>query len=132
MSVGLMLVTHAGVGNALLRSAVEVLGCCPLAAETLDAPNGCDPDAVLDRALELGKTLDTGDGLLVLSDLFGSTPSNIACRLQQFHEARIIAGLNLPMLIRVLNYPSLHLDELAHKAQSGGRDGVLQCTTRID
>ncbi len=132
MSVGVLLVTHGHVGEALLESAIEILGCCPLQTRTLQAPNDCNPDQILDRSLALAKELDQGEGLLVLTDLYGSTPSNIACRLQGFHEARVIAGVNLPMLVRILNYPSLHLEELTHKAISGGRDGVLLCKTRIE
>ncbi len=132
MTVGLLIITHGQIGPALLQSATEVLGCCPLASRTLEAHNDCNPDDILQQALDAASTLDTGDGLLVLTDLFGSTPSNISCRLQQFHRASVIAGINLPMLVRVLNYPSLHLEELTHKAISGGRDGVLLCKTRID
>jgi len=58
-----------------------------------------------------------------VTDLYGSTPSNIACRLQDLSNVRVVSGL-----IRVLNYPDLDLDELAHKALTGGRDGVLTCT----
>ena len=132
MSVGLLLITHGQLGPALLKSATEILGCCPLAAKTLDAPSDCNPDTILEQALTAAKTLDSGDGVLVLTDLFGSTPSNISCRLQKFHKTNIVAGVNLPMLVRVLNYPFLHLDELTHKAISGGRDGVMLCKTRID
>lgn len=132
MSVGLLLITHGQLGPALLKSATEILGCCPLPAKTLEAPSDCNPETIFEQALAAAKDLDEGDGILVLTDLFGSTPSNISCRLQQFHKANIIAGLNLPMLVRVLNYPSLHIDELTHKAISGGRDGVMLCKTRID
>jgi PTS system ascorbate-specific IIA component len=132
MSVGLLLITHGQLGPALLKSATEILGCCPLPAKTLEAPSDCNPETIFEQALVAAKDLDEGDGILVLTDLFGSTPSNISCRLQQFHKANIIAGLNLPMLVRVLNYPSLHIDELTHKAISGGRDGVMLCKTRID
>lgn len=132
MSVGLLIITHGPVGTALLQSATEVLGCCPLQARTLEAPNDCNPDEILQRAMAAADNLDNGDGVLVLTDLFGSTPSNISCRLQQFHQASVVAGVNLPMLVRILNYPSLHLEELTHKAISGGRDGVLLCKTRID
>ncbi len=72
--------------------------------------------------------MNKSQGFLILTDLFGSTPSNIASRLQQFQESdkiRIVAGLNLPMLIRVMNYPHLALDELTQKAVSGGKDGVI-------
>lgn len=132
MSVGLLIITHGQLGPALLKSATDILGCCPLDARTLEAPGNCNPDTILEQARAAIDTLDSGEGVLVLTDLFGSTPSNIACRLQQSHKANIIAGINLPMLVRVLNYPSLHLDELTHKAISGGRDGVMLCKTRID
>ena len=132
MSVGLLIITHGPLGAALLNSASEVLGCCPIKVRTLEAPGNCDPDTVLEQAMEAANELDSGDGVLVLTDLFGSTPSNISCRLQQFHQVRVVAGINLPMLVRILNYPSLHLEELTHKAISGGRDGVLLCKTRID
>ena len=69
--------------------------------------------------------LDEGDGVLVLTDAYGSTPSNIACRLGARRQVAVVTGLNLPMLLRVLNYPALPLDELKEKAVSGGRDGVL-------
>ena len=65
----------------------------------------------------------------VLTDMYGSTPSNIACRLTGTHT-KVVAGINLPMLIRVLNYPRLTLTELAEKALSGGRDGIMYCVPR--
>ena len=71
----------------------------------------------------------SGDGVLVLTDLYGSTPSNIACKLRRHGHVRVVSGVNLPMLIRVLNYPDLDLDSLKEKALSGGRDGVLSCTS---
>lgn len=132
MSVGLLIITHGPLGPALLKSATDILGCCPLAAKTLEAASDCNPDTILEQARAAIATLDSGDGVLVLTDLFGSTPSNIACRLQKSCKSNVIAGINLPMLVRVLNYPSLHLDELTHKAISGGRDGVILCKTRID
>jgi PTS system mannose-specific IIA component len=63
--------------------------------------------------------------VLVLTDLCGSTPANIACRLTQFDDVMVVAGLNLPMLIRVLNYPELSLAEMAERAVDGGRQGVM-------
>ena len=68
---------------------------------------------------------------MVLADMYGSTPANIACSLQDGPGAtQIIAGLNLPMLVRALNYSSLPLVELALKAETGGRDGVLICASQ--
>jgi PTS system ascorbate-specific IIA component len=86
-----------------------------------------DPDAMREQAASLIREVDRGDGVLVLTDLFGSTPSNIATALQHNHKVISVAGINLPMLLRVMNYPKLGLRELAEKALSGGRDGVLHC-----
>jgi PTS system ascorbate-specific IIA component len=127
MSVALLLITHGAIGEVLLQSAVEVLGVCPLPAAFLPAPLGCDPLLVLEKARKLAGKLDEGNGVLVLTDMFGATPSNIACRLRDQQDVRVVAGMNLPMLIRVLNYPRLSLDELTDKALSGGRDGVMIC-----
>ncbi len=68
--------------------------------------------------------LDQGEGVLALTDLYGSTPCNVVSKLIQQHNLRIVTGLNLSMLIRVMNYPDLDLDELAQKAVSGGREGI--------
>jgi PTS system ascorbate-specific IIA component len=127
MKVGILLITHGDIGSALLQTAVDVLGVCPLLTCALSAPTGCDPEQTYTEARRALSELDSGDGVLVLTDLYGSTPSNIACRLRELTNVRVISGLNLPMLIRILNYPDLDLDELAHKAVTGGRDGVLTC-----
>ena len=75
--------------------------------------------------------LDHGQGVLILTDIYGSTPSNIACALSTKENVRIISGINLPMLIRVLNYPNLELDELVLKAISGGQEGIMDCISHI-
>lgn len=125
MSVGLLIVSHGKLGDYLLETAARMLGVCPLETATLPMSFDCDPETMLDRAAHTIARLDSGKGVLVLTDMYGSTPSNIVGRLQQGHAVRIVSGVNLPMLIRVLNYPRLDLDELATKAQSGGRDGVV-------
>ena len=80
-----------------------------------------------EQAQGMVQELDRGDGVLVLTDMYGSTPSNIAAGLQKEGKVSVVAGINLPMLIRVLNYPFLDLAALAEKALSGGRDGILPC-----
>jgi PTS system ascorbate-specific IIA component len=71
--------------------------------------------------------LDDGDGVLVLTDMYGSTPSNVASSLGREDRVVVVAGLNLPMLVRVLNYPEDSLSALAEKAVSGGNRGILIC-----
>ncbi len=127
MSVGLLLITHEGIGAELLAVATCMLGRCPLRAEALAVSNGDDPAAVGARARACARALDAGDGVLVLTDLFGSTPANIAAGLSDIDGIRILSGVNLPMLVRVLNYPDLSLAAMADKALHGARDGVLEC-----
>jgi len=128
VSVGVLLITHGDIGAVLLRSALDILGVSPLPIGALAAPSGCEPEQVLQQARRAAEQLDAGDGVLVLTDMYGATPSNIACRLAGFQRVQVVSGVNLPMLIRVLNYPELDLEALAHKAASGGRDGVLSCS----
>lgn len=125
MSVGLLIVSHGKLGDYLLETAARMLGVCPLETATLPMSFDCDTDGMLERATQMIARLDSGKGVLILTDMYGSTPSNIVSRLQEGRMIRIVSGVNLPMLIRVLNYPRLSLDELAAKAQSGGRDGVV-------
>lgn len=128
MSVGILLITHAGIGAELLAAATHMLGACPLPAQALSVSNADDPEHVRARAEECARTLDAGDGVLVLTDLFGSTPANIAAGLCDPEHTRILSGVSLPMLVRVLNYPQLPLEAMAHKAMSGAHDGVVMCT----
>lgn len=126
MSVGLLIITHDGIGPSLLGTTSLMLGGCPLNAKLLMASRDSDPTELTDLARDYINTLDSGDGVLVLTDQYGSTPSNIAAKLKAEHNIRVIAGLNLSMLIRVLNYPDQDLNGLAEKALTGGRDGILE------
>ena len=129
MSFGLLLITHGDIGANLLYTATRILGgSCPVAARALAVTDETQRDSLMVEALRLAREVNSGDGVLVLADLYGSTPANIACSLQEGPGAiQIIAGLNLPMLVRALNYARLPLAELALKAEAGGRDGVLIC-----
>ncbi len=123
--IGLLLITHYRIGDELLKTATGMLGMCPVMTVALSVTPDNDPDDVLNEARRNVARLNQGAGVLVLTDIYGSTPSNIAAQLTDDHQVRVIAGVNLPMLVRVLNYPRLGLDELVNKALSGGRDGIL-------
>lgn len=127
MNVGILLITHDQVGQALLNTATATLGMCPLPVEVLEVRRGDSPELLLSRAKELVAALNCGAGVLVLTDMYGSTPSNIARALQVSKLVEVVAGINLPMLIRIFNYPRLSLVELTAKAVSGGRDGIFDC-----
>jgi PTS system ascorbate-specific IIA component len=125
MSVSLLIVTHAPLGQAVLDAAVGTLGRNPLNTGVLDVMRDAEPDIAMIQAQRMVEELDQGGGVLVLTDIYGSTPSNIACSLLQRENIRIVTGLNLPMLIRVMNYADLDLPSLTDKAFSGGHDGIL-------
>ena len=127
MSVGMLLITHGQVGRALVDTAASTLGFCPLDTAVLSIAPDSDPDLLDEKARYLARQLDDGDGVLVLTDIYGSTPANIACRLLQAHRVGVVTGVNLPMMIRLFNYPGLPLNELAQKAVSGGQDGIRCC-----
>jgi len=125
MKTGLLLITHGNIGRDMLDTVTEILGSCPLHAKALAIPSDSDPDKLFETASRLCTELDQGGGVLVLTDLYGSTPSNIATRLIDRHNLRVISGVNIPMLIRTLNYPEMILDELCEKAINGARTGVI-------
>lgn len=127
MSVGVLIITHEGIASAILDTAVNILGSCPLSVSVLPAARDCDTDTLRQRVEKTLDELDQGDGVLVLLDIYGSTPSNIACSAVDQDRVRVVAGVNLPMLVRIFNYANLSLPELAEKAVSGGRDGVFAC-----
>ena len=131
MSVSLLLITHGDIGHSLLATATRMLGGCPLRAAVLSVTEERQRDGLQAQARQLAQSLDSGDGVLVLTDLFGSTPANIARSLQDIPAVRVLAGVNLPMLVRVFNYPALSLMEMTAKAESGGRDGVLLCPENV-
>jgi len=124
MTVSLLVITHDTIGQSLVDTANAMLGITPLPIDVLGVSKNTNPD---EARLQAEKLIENNTSTLVLTDMYGSTPSNVACHLRDKNNVRIVSGLNLPMLIRVLNYPRLDLDELAHKALTGGQDGVLTC-----
>jgi mannose PTS system EIIA component len=124
MSVGILIISHDGIGPAILGTATLMLDDCPLQTKLLTTSRDCDPDQLTEDAIEQVEALDTGEGVLVLTDLYGSTPYNIAQKLTSQRHVHVVSGLNLSMLIRVFNYPKLTLEELSEKAVTGGKDGI--------
>jgi PTS system ascorbate-specific IIA component len=126
MSVGLLLMTHEAVGQALISAAHHVMPKLPLQVAAVEIPPQSDPDVMRTLTVRYARELDQGDGVLVLADLYGATPCNIGLSLSALGvRLRCVSGLNLPMLLRVLNYAEKPLDELAEIAASGGRGGIF-------
>ncbi|MGO1001735.1 PTS sugar transporter subunit IIA [Lysobacter sp. CA196] len=126
MSVGVLLITHSGIGSALVAVANRLLNPLPLRTEALEVPFDADPDALLPLASAALRRVDDGDGVLVLTDLYGASPSNLAARVSRLGTpVRRVSALNLPMLLRVMNYSELELDQLPAVAAAGARNGVI-------
>ncbi|MEJ2394318.1 MAG: PTS fructose transporter subunit IIA [Candidatus Thiodiazotropha sp.] len=128
MTVGLLIVTHDHIGEALLRTATRMLSELPLKTRFLAVSIDANSEALRKQAHSLAQQLNSGDGVLVFTDMYGSTPSNIAFSLMDPGSVHVISGINLPMLVRTFNYATLDLETLTKKAISGGRMGVV-CTT---
>ena len=132
MTDGLLLITHGNLGQEMLDTVTEILRNCPLQARAISVSSGCDPETVYAQTARTCTELDQGGGILVLTDLYGSTPSNIASRLADTHRVAVISGANIPMLLRVLNYPDMELEQLCDKAASGACDGVIVTPRKHD
>jgi PTS system ascorbate-specific IIA component len=122
--IGILIVSHGAFGESLIHSASHVLGKRPLFLRQVGVTVHDDPEAILPVAEDLIRFLDQGEGELVLTDIYGATPSNIASRLLRPGKVEGLSGVNLPMLIRALTYREEPLDSLMEKALSGATDGV--------
>lgn len=131
MSVSLLIISHEEVATALVNTVKTTFANqLPLAVATVELQPEADPEVLIPKLMKVVSALDQGDGVLILTDLYGSTPSNIAQVLQKEHHTRIVTGLNLPMLFKVMNYPNLNLEQLAEKAFQGGQHGIRECENK--
>lgn len=128
MSVQLLLITHECIGAEFLKVTNNTYGTIPIPTEVIAVDYKTSPENLIPTLEAVAKKLAASDGILILTDLYGSTPCNIALTLERYHNVQVIAGLNLPMLLKVMNYPQLPLTLLAQKALCGGKDGVVNCT----
>ena len=123
--VGILLVTHNGLGDSFADCIKHVLGEVPRNLKVLSVLASDDPQKKLAEGQALIKQLDAGSGVLILADIFGATPSNIARQLCHAERVMGVAGVNLPMLLRVVCHPPTTLPELAKIAVEGGRECIV-------
>jgi PTS system ascorbate-specific IIA component len=128
MSVALLIVSHHNIGKALVEALETSFDHqLPLKLSTVDVPADGDPDKLKLLVKRAIADLDSGNGVLILTDLYGSTPSNICKDNLETANVHIVTGLNLPMMLRIMNYPHLPLDEMAANAVAGGQGGIVDC-----
>jgi len=123
--VGILLVTHYGLGESLAECAAHVLARTLPNLRHLAVYREDDPDVVLARARSILADINDGSGVIVMSDIYGGTPSNVAYRLVEAGKIEAVAGVNLPMLVRTLNYAHEPLEVVVGKAVTGGLEGVV-------
>ncbi len=124
--IGVLLVTHGQIGASVLESATQILDDAPRLAATLGVSRADDPDDLVLRARRLLKSLDEGDGVLVLTDIFGATPGNVVAGILEDGRVEGVSGLSLPMLLRVLTGRGKGgLEGAVQRALSGGAEGVV-------
>ena len=121
---GIFPITHGSLGESPVQSACHVLNKPPQQTVQLGVSGQDDPLDVFPLAQDMMKLVDTGEGVLLLTDIFGATPSNIALKLLQPGRVEGVAGVNLPMLLRALTYRDKDMETLVTRAVAGGRDGV--------
>ena len=125
MTTNILLIAHAPLAQALCDCALHVYPDCESEVLALDVPPSEDPEATLVKAEELMQRL-SGEQILVLTDIFGATPSNVAKKLVEGTQIKLIAGVNLPMLLRAICYRHESIETLVQRALAGGAQGVMQ------
>ena len=126
---GILIITHNQIGHEMLRSAETILSKKLDSVFTIAIPGDLKPDAVghyADQVKAAIETLDKGDGVLILTDLYGSTPSNLAHCFAKDNQVIILSGLNLSMLIRIINHAEQPLELLAKIGIVGANKGITE------
>jgi len=126
--IGILIVAHGNLGESLIQCATHVMGSRPPLLEQFGIQTKDDPSSMLTQMQAVVERLDEGDGVLILSDIYGATPCNIVSKLVKSDKVIGVAGVNLPMLVRALTYRNGDLNALAEKALSGGQQGVINFT----
>jgi PTS system ascorbate-specific IIA component len=124
----ILIIGHAPLAHALRQCALHVFPDCGPALVAIDVQPNLSPDETLATArIAMAQLRQPGiKGVLVLTDIFGATPSNVAQKLVDGVTSRLITGVNLPMLLRSVSYRHESLDALVSRAVVGGTQGVMQ------
>jgi mannose PTS system EIIA component len=125
MSVATFIIAHAPLASALRQCVLHVFPAAEADVAALDVQPDVSPDVTLAQARAMLDAMGAPQKLL-FTDIFGATPCNIAQKLVDGVDSRLIAGVNLPMLLRAITYRHEPLDLLAARAVAGGAQGVMQ------
>ena len=131
MMVGLLVIAHGVFGESLIDSVTHVLGRRPERLEHVRVDARDTPEQVSARLEQAIIALDDGSGVLVLSDICGATPCNVASK-RLGRGVEMIAGASLPMLLRAVSYRDQPLERVVEKAIAGGREGVMRIVNEVN
>ncbi|QEP44265.1 PTS fructose transporter subunit IIA [Ectothiorhodospiraceae bacterium BW-2] len=131
MSIRLILITHHQIGQQMLQMASDTFGTLPLETEVISVLPHEKVDHLINRVEAVMRNHDPDRDTLIITDIYGATPGNMACRLLHLPHVRIISGLNLPMLLKIYNYPQLSIDDITTQAIKGGQNGILACNPEL-
>jgi PTS system ascorbate-specific IIA component len=123
--IGILLITHGELGKSLIECATHVLGDKPKLLDSLTIENDCAHENMYKEISEKINLLNQGDGVLILTDIFGATPCNIITKIIEPGKVNAIAGVNLSMLIRSISYRHESFDALITKAIEGAKNGII-------
>ncbi len=123
--IGILLITHGSLGESLIQCACHVMNRRPPQILQMGVSGQDDPLDALPLARQLLGLVDSGDGVLILTDILGATPANIAAKLLEPGRIEGVAGANLPMLLRTITYRERSMDILVKKAVAGACEGVV-------
>lgn len=122
--IGLLIVTHCDLGKELLNAAEFIVGKIE-AVDTIAITETSGTDLLRKKIEAKVSALDKGDGVLILTDMFGGTPSNLSLSFLKEGEIEVLTGVNLPMVIAIVqNRPNFKVAALAEKAQEAGKMGI--------
>jgi mannose PTS system EIIA component len=127
MNIGILIIAHAPIASALRAGVLHVFPDAAQGISALDVPPNEPPDATAANARLMLSQLDTPN-TLVLTDIFGATPCNVAQKVVDGIHSKLVAGVNLPMLLRTVNYRQETLDVLVARALAGGTQSIMQVT----
>lgn len=129
--IGLLILAQQEIGKGLILATEHVLGCRPARLDNVEVDYTHSPEQLAQVLQQHIQKLNEEQGILILADVYGATHTNVACRFLKKNHIELVAGVNLPMLIRVLNYRDLGLPDLVLKALTGGTEGIT-CATALN
>jgi len=123
--IGILIIAHGNLGDALINCMTHVLGKRPEGIAAMQVAGTDAPRELMPSAQRMISALDEGDGVLIITDIFGATPSNLACKMLVPGRVEAVAGANVPMLVRAITYRARGMETLLKRVVSGGCEGVF-------